>query len=108
MAYSEKSPGLQLSGTLTIHVGTIRIEITADAGEVRGFTGLGLYEGKNLVESAPTPVKQGLSREEAEKIEAALEKAGATVEIKAPHSGNGPLRSAYLASLYAEETGHGA
>ncbi|MCP5362028.1 MAG: 50S ribosomal protein L7/L12 [Hyphomicrobiales bacterium] len=50
--------------------------------EVRGVTGLGLKEAKDLVEGAPKPVKQGVSKEEAEKIKAALEAAGATVELK--------------------------
>ena len=50
--------------------------------EVRGLTGLGLKEAKDLVEAAPKPVKEGVPKEEAEKIKAALEKAGATVELK--------------------------
>ena len=49
---------------------------------VRGVTTLGLKEAKDLVEKAPGPVKEGVSKEEAEKIKAELEKAGATVEIK--------------------------
>ena len=50
--------------------------------EVRALTGLGLKEAKDLVEGAPKPVKEGVSKEEAEKIKAALEKAGAKVELK--------------------------
>ncbi len=50
--------------------------------EVRGITGLGLKEAKDLVEGAPKPVKEGASKEEAEKIKATLEKAGAKVELK--------------------------
>lgn len=50
--------------------------------EVRGLTGLGLKEAKDLVESAPKAIKEGLPKDEAEKVKAALEKAGATVEIK--------------------------
>jgi large subunit ribosomal protein L7/L12 len=50
--------------------------------EVRGFTGLGLKEAKDLVEGAPKNLKEGVSKEEAEKIKAALEKEGATIEIK--------------------------
>ena len=50
--------------------------------EVRGLLGLGLKEAKELVESAPKDVKEGVSKEEAEKIKEALEKAGASVEIK--------------------------
>src|ERR687898_1704750 len=50
--------------------------------EVRGITGLGLKEAKDLVEGAPKPVKDGASKDEAEKIKATLEKVGAKVELK--------------------------
>lgn len=50
--------------------------------EVRAMTGLGLKEAKTLVESAPKPIKEGLSKEEAEDIKAKLEGVGATVELK--------------------------
>jgi large subunit ribosomal protein L7/L12 len=50
--------------------------------EVRAITALGLKEAKDLVEGAPKPVKEGISKEEAEKIKAQLEKAGAKVELK--------------------------
>ncbi|GEP00046.1 50S ribosomal protein L7/L12 [Methylobacterium haplocladii] len=50
--------------------------------EVRAITGLGLKEAKDLVEGAPKAVKEGVSKEEAEKIKAQLEKAGAKVELK--------------------------
>ncbi len=50
--------------------------------EVRAITGLGLKEAKALVEEAPKPVKEGVPKDEAEKIKAQLEGAGATVEIK--------------------------
>jgi large subunit ribosomal protein L7/L12 len=50
--------------------------------EVRAITSLGLKEAKDLVEGAPKAVKEGVSKEEAEKIKAALEKAGAKVELK--------------------------
>ncbi|MCS6778445.1 MAG: 50S ribosomal protein L7/L12 [Geminicoccaceae bacterium] len=50
--------------------------------EVRAITGLGLKEAKDLVEGAPKPVKEGVSKEEAAKIKAQLEGAGATVEVK--------------------------
>ena len=49
---------------------------------VREVTNLGLKEAKDLVEGAPKPVKEGVSKDEAAKIKAALEKAGATVEVK--------------------------
>ena len=50
--------------------------------EVRGLTGLGLKEAKDLVEGAPKTVKEGATKEEAEKIKATLEKVGAKVELK--------------------------
>jgi large subunit ribosomal protein L7/L12 len=50
--------------------------------EVRAITGLGLGEAKALVEGAPKAVKEGVNKEEAEKINATLEKAGAKVELK--------------------------
>jgi large subunit ribosomal protein L7/L12 len=60
-------------------VGDKKIEVIK---EVRAVTGLGLKEAKDLVEAAPKPVKESVSKEEAEKIKAALEKAGAKVELK--------------------------
>ncbi len=50
--------------------------------EVRAITGLGLKEAKDLVEGAPKPVKEGVNKDEAEKIKKQLEGAGATVELK--------------------------
>ena len=49
---------------------------------IREITGLGLKEAKDLVEGCPKPVKEGISKEDAEKIKAQLVEAGATVEIK--------------------------
>src|SRR6266700_627710 len=49
---------------------------------VRAVTGLGLKEAKDLVDSAPKPVKEGVAQEEADTIKAQLEEAGATVELK--------------------------
>ncbi|HED40479.1 MAG TPA: 50S ribosomal protein L7/L12 [Chromatiales bacterium] len=49
---------------------------------VRGITGLGLKEAKTLVEGAPSPIKEGASKEEAEEVKKQLEEAGAAVEIK--------------------------
>jgi large subunit ribosomal protein L7/L12 len=60
-------------------IGDKKIEVIK---EVRVITALGLKEAKDLVEAAPKPIKEGVSKEEAEKIKAALEKAGAKVEIK--------------------------
>ena len=64
--------------------------VLADAGaskinvikEVRTITGLGLIDAKKLVEEAPKPIKEGVNKEEANKIKEQLEKAGAKVEIK--------------------------
>ena len=50
--------------------------------EVRAITGLGLKEAKDLVEGAPKAVKEGVNKDEAEKLKAQLEKAGAKVEVK--------------------------
>jgi large subunit ribosomal protein L7/L12 len=60
-------------------VGDKKIEVIK---EVRAITGLGLKEAKDLVEGAPKPVKEGVNKDEAEKIKAQLEKAGAKVELK--------------------------
>ena len=49
---------------------------------VRGATGLGLKEAKDLVESAPAPIKEGAAKEEAEELKKTLEEAGASVELK--------------------------
>lgn len=49
---------------------------------VRGITGLGLKEAKELVEGAPAPIKEGASKEEADEIKGKLEEAGASVEVK--------------------------
>lgn len=60
-------------------VGEKKIEVIK---EVRALTGLGLKEAKDLVEGAPKPVKEGVTKEEADKVKATLEKAGAKVELK--------------------------
>src|ERR1700724_2314520 len=59
-------------------IGDKKIEVIK---EVRAITALGLKEAKDLVEGAPKAVKEGVTKEEAEKIKAALEKAGAKVEL---------------------------
>jgi large subunit ribosomal protein L7/L12 len=59
--------------------GDKRIEVIK---EVRGITGLGLKEAKDLVEGAPKPVKEGVGKDEANKIKETLEKVGAKVELK--------------------------
>src|SRR6202140_2900990 len=60
-------------------VGDKKIEVIK---EVRALTGLGLKEAKDLVEGAPKAVKEGVNKEEADKIKATLEKVGAKVEMK--------------------------
>jgi large subunit ribosomal protein L7/L12 len=60
-------------------IGDKKIEVIK---EVRALTGLGLKEAKDLVEGAPKPVKEGVNKEEAEKIKATMEKVGAKVELK--------------------------
>jgi large subunit ribosomal protein L7/L12 len=60
-------------------IGEKKIEVIK---EVRAVTGLGLKEAKDLVEAAPKPVKESIPKDEAEKIKAQLEKAGAKVELK--------------------------
>jgi large subunit ribosomal protein L7/L12 len=60
-------------------VGEKKIEVIK---EVRALTGLGLKEAKDLVEAAPKPVKEGVSKDEAAKIKTTLEKVGAKVELK--------------------------
>jgi large subunit ribosomal protein L7/L12 len=60
-------------------VGDKKIEVIM---EVRALTGLGLKEAKDLVEAAPKAVKEGVNKEEADKIKATLEKVGAKVELK--------------------------
>ena len=65
------------------------VVLTGDGGkkinvikEVRAITGLGLGEAKTLVESAPKPIKEGVNKDEAEKIKKQIEEAGGTVELK--------------------------
>ena len=60
-------------------IGDKKIEVIK---EVRALTGLGLKEAKDLVEGAPKPVKEGVNKEEADKIKATLEKVGAKIELK--------------------------
>jgi large subunit ribosomal protein L7/L12 len=69
--------------------GTVDVVLTEVGGQkvpvikvVRNATGLGLKEAKAVVDAAPGPVKEGIEREEAEKLKAELEEAGATVELK--------------------------
>jgi large subunit ribosomal protein L7/L12 len=64
---------------MLVAAGDKKIEVIK---EVRAITGLGLKEAKDLVEGAPKPVKEGVNKDESEKLKAQLEKAGAKVELK--------------------------
>ena len=64
---------------MLVAAGDKKIEVIK---EVRAVTGLGLKEAKDLVEAAPKAVKEGVTKEEAEKIKAQIEKSGAKVELK--------------------------
>jgi len=76
--------------------------LTGDGGkkinvikEVRAITGLGLTEAKALVEGAPKPVKEGINKDEAEKLKKQLEEAGATVELKQSDEARGLRPAAF-------------
>ena len=71
--------GAQKINVILAAAGDKKIEVIK---EVRALTGLGLKEAKDLVEGAPKPVKEGVNKEEADKIKATLEKVGAKVELK--------------------------
>ena len=64
---------------ILVAAGDKKIEVIK---EVRAITGLGLKEAKDLVEAAPKAIKEGVTKDEAEKIKAQVEKAGAKVELK--------------------------
>jgi large subunit ribosomal protein L7/L12 len=66
----------------TVVLATIGAQKINVIKEVRAITSLGLKEAKDLVEGAPKPVKEGVTKDEAEKIKKQLEAAGATVELK--------------------------
>jgi large subunit ribosomal protein L7/L12 len=84
------APGAAGAGAAPVEEQTEFTVVLAAAGdkkievikEVRAITGLGLKEAKDLVEGAPKPVKEGVAKDEAEKIKATLEKVGAKVELK--------------------------
>ncbi len=84
------APGAAAGGAAAAEEKTEFTVVLASAGdnkinvikEVRAVTGLGLKEAKDLVEAAPKTLKEGVNKEEADKIKAQVEKAGAKVEIK--------------------------
>jgi large subunit ribosomal protein L7/L12 len=89
-AVAVAAPGAGGGGAPTAEAQTEFTVVLAAAGdkkievikEVRAITGLGLKEAKDLVEGAPKPVKEGVSKDEAAKLKDQLEKAGAKVELK--------------------------
>ena len=89
VAVAAASPGAEGGGDQTAEKDSFDV-VLASIGdkkinvikEVRAMTGLGLKEAKDLVEGAPNTVKEDLTKDEAEKIKAKLEEAGATVELK--------------------------
>ena len=84
------APGAAAGGAAAAEEKTEFTVVLAAAGdkkievikEVRALTGLGLKEAKDLVEGAPKPVKEGVNKDEADKLKKQLEAAGATVELK--------------------------
>ncbi|MGK9171409.1 50S ribosomal protein L7/L12 [Inquilinus limosus] len=84
------APGVAAAAAAPAEEQTEFTVVLADAGdkkinvikEVRAITGLGLKEAKDLVEGAPKPVKEGVSKDEAAKIKKQLEEAGAKVDVK--------------------------
>ena len=85
----EVGPGTLFGAEYSGKAQVVNLILTGDGGkkinvikEVRAITGLGLTEAKALVEGAPKAVKEGVSKDEAEKVKKQLEEAGATVELK--------------------------
>ncbi len=83
------APGADGDGGAEAESPTVDVVLTEVGGQkvpvikvVRAATGLGLKEAKALVDEAPKPIKEGVERDEAEKIKGELEEAGATVELK--------------------------
>jgi large subunit ribosomal protein L7/L12 len=74
--------GAEESATVDVHLAEVGGQKVPVIKVVRSATGLGLKEAKALVDAAPGAVKEGVEREEAEKLKAELEEAGATVELK--------------------------
>ena len=89
VAVAAAAPGADGGGEAAADKDTFEVVLTAVGDkkinvikEVRAITGLGLKEAKDLVEGAPSPVKEDATKEEADEIKAKLEEAGATVELK--------------------------
>ena len=78
----EAGGGEEESATVDVHITDVGGQKVPVIKVVRNATGLGLKEAKAVVDAAPGPVKEGVEREDAEKLKAELEEAGATVELK--------------------------
>lgn len=76
------APAAEEKSTFTIVLASAGANKIAVIKEVRAMTSLGLKEAKDLVDAAPKPVKEGVTKEEAEEMKKKLEAAGATVELK--------------------------
>ena len=88
-AVAVAGPAAAAAGPAAEEQSEFDVILTGDGGkkinvikEVRAITGLGLGEAKALVEGAPKPIKEGVSKDEAEKIKKQIEEAGGTVELK--------------------------
>ena len=88
-AVAVAGPAAAAAGPAAEEKSEFDVILTGDGGkkinvikEVRAITGLGLGEAKALVEGAPKPIKEGVSKDEAQKIKAQIEAAGGTVELK--------------------------
>jgi large subunit ribosomal protein L7/L12 len=79
---AEAGGGEEESSTVDVHITEVGGQKVPVIKVVRNATGLGLKEAKAVVDASPGPVKEGVDREEAEKLKAELEEAGATVELK--------------------------
>ena len=79
---AEAGGGEEESSTVDVVIAEVGGQKVPVIKVVRNATGLGLKEAKAVVDAAPGPVKEGVEREEAEKLKAELEEAGATVELK--------------------------
>jgi large subunit ribosomal protein L7/L12 len=89
VAVAAGGPGAGDGGAAAEEKTSFDVVLTAAGGQkiqvikvVRAVTGLGLKEAKDLVDSAPQPVKEGVNQDEADQVKAQLEEAGATVELK--------------------------
>lgn len=76
------APAAEEKSTFTVVLASAGANKIAVIKEVRAMTSLGLKEAKDLVDAAPKPVKEGVTKEEAEEMKKKLETAGATVELK--------------------------